>query len=215
MEILIIDHRPIVRSGLRTLLSDFPGFHICGEAISKEEAIPFIRQSPPDLLIANWCLGTLSGLELIQEVRTNGYCGKSLVLAESVTQQEFYEVKTSKVDGLLASTATEEEFMCALNLIRLGRTYYDSQLLVNLLANTADKKPENPPHDQLTNKELEVLQALGQGLSNRQIAGDLFVTEFTVKKHVSQVLAKLGLADRTHAALYANAKGIARYEVSV
>lgn len=214
MKILIIDPRPFVRSGLQILLSGSPDFQICGEVTSKEQAIRFVKENPPDLLIADWRFGSLSGLELVDAARTEGYTGKALLLADYVTQQEFRQVKAAEIDGLIASTAIQEEVTHALNLIRLGRRYYDSHLLVNFLGTLADGKTDLPPHDQLTNKELEVLQALGQGHSNRQIAEDLFVTEYTVKKHVSQVLAKLDLADRTHAALYANVKGIARYEVS-
>lgn len=215
MKILITDHRPFVRSGLSAILSAEPEFNIIGEVESGVQAIQSIKQHSPDLLISNWRFGTTSGLELIKELRKEGYAGKTLLLAEHVTKREFSQVKALHIEGLIASTAIQEEFIHALNLLRLGRRYYDSHILESFLETPSVGPSKSDPYHQLTEKELEVLQALGHGLSNRQIAESLFVTEYTVKKHVSQVLSKLELADRTHAALYANARGIACYEVSV
>lgn len=215
MKILIADHRPYVRKGLTAILAADSEIHSIDEVGSEGQAIARIKHHTPDLLISNWKTGTTSSIEFIKEARKRGYQGKVLLLAEYVSKHEFGEVKALSIEGLIAQTAIQEEFIHALQLLRMGRIYFDSNILANLLDSPSEYLQKADPFHQLTEKEVEVLQALGHGLSNRQIAESQFVTEYTVKKHVGQVLAKLELADRTHAALYANVKGISRYEVSV
>ena len=98
-------------------------------------------------------------------------------------------------------------------IISKGRKYYDPGVF-DLLMNSRDSRANDGHIEQLTPKEKEVLLELGMGLSNKEISQTMYITEYTVKKHVSQVLAKLGLSDRTHAALYANAKGLVTYVVN-
>lgn len=215
MNILIADHRPFVRKGLTAMLSAEPSYGVSRESSSEEHTLEILQKHPSDLLICHWKCGTHNGLELVQKARKVGYEGKVLLLVSNISKSELALAKKQNIDGLIAQTASPEEFIHALHLIRLGRRYYDSYILDSLLTPLSADYLEQNRTEQLTSKEMEVLCALGQGLSNRQIAELLYVTEYTVKKHVSQVLAKLRLGDRTHAALFANVKGIARYEVPV
>lgn len=215
MNILITDHRPFVRKGITAMLSSEPAYGLSRESSSEEHTLEILQTQPSELLICHWKSGKHNGLELIQKARKVGYKGKVLLLVSSISKSEFALAKNQNIDGLITQTASPEEFIHALHLISLGRCYYDSSILDSLMTPLSTDFLEQNPIDQLTSKEMEVLCALGQGLTNRQIAELLYVTEYTVKKHVSQVLAKLRLRDRTHAALYANIKGIAEYEVPV
>ena len=196
MKIMIADHRPFVRTGLTAMLSKEPEFQVVGEDETEIQILEGVKRHSPDLIISNWRFGTSSGLELIRNARGVGYEGKVLLLAEHVSKQEFAQAKALQIGGLIANTAIQEEFIHALNLLRMGKRYYDSNLFDSFLIKSAENLPKSDLLLQLTEKELEVLQTLGQGLSNRQIAQTLFVSEYTVKKHVSQVLSKLELADR-------------------
>ena len=110
--------------------------------------------------------------------------------------------------------ALPEELIHALQIVSRGRKYYDPGVLDLLMTSQELPFAIDGQIEQLTPKEKEVLLELGMGVPNKQISQTLFITEYTVKKHVSQVLAKLGLANRTNAALYANAKGLVTYNVN-
>ena len=136
------------------------------------------------------------------------------MLTSSTEERDFKRAKEISVDGYVLKEALPEELINALQIVSKGRKYYDPGVL-DLLMTSHERPFEIDGHiEQLTPKEKEVLLELGMGHSNKQISQTLFITEYTVKKHVSQVLAKLGLADRTNAALYANAKGLVTYNVN-
>lgn len=132
---------------------------------------------------------------LLQEMKNN--C-KFVVLTSSADRNDFKRAEDLDVDGYILKGAYPEEILLGINLISRGRRYYDPSILELML-----KKQNRSPMEELTPREQEVLRELGKGMTNKQIAQKLFITEYTVKKHVSQILAKLGLADRTQAALYA------------
>lgn len=119
------------------------------------------------------------------------------------------------VDGYLSFEAHPEELIYALRLIETGTKYYDPDIIDLLIAMHNEPRIDNSSLELLTTKENEVLQNIGMGFSNKQIAENLFISENTVKKHVSQVLSKLELSDRTQAALFANITGLATYKHAV
>lgn len=120
--------------------------------------------------------------------------------------------KEIRVDGYVLKEALPEELIHALKIISKGRKYYDPGVL-ELIIKSNDPFEDDGHLEQLTPKEKEVLMELGKGRSNKEISQVLYITEYTVKKHVSQILAKLDLTDRTQAALYANVKGLATYVI--
>ena len=210
MQIVLVDDHPLVRKGLTSILSLDPAIKVLGEATNSKEALILFQTATPDLAIVDLRLANESGLDLIEEAKQQGSTCKFVVLTSSTEERDFKRAKEIGVDGYVLKEALPEELIHALQIISRGRKYYDPGVF--------DLSQESPFEDdrhieQLTPKEKEVLLELGMGLSNKQISQTLFITEFTVKKHVSQVLAKLELADRTNAALYANAKGLVSYQV--
>jgi len=158
-----------------------------------------IKQNKPDLALIDLRLGTECGLDIISAAKKHDVGTKFIVLTSSASIDDFMMAEECGAEGYILKEALPEELLFAIRLVNRGRKYYDPELLEYKL-----KQHDNAYSEQLTDREKEVLKELGNGLNNRQIAEKLFITENTVKKHVSQILAKLNLNDRTQAALYAN-----------
>jgi DNA-binding NarL/FixJ family response regulator len=213
MKVVIVDDHPLVRNGLTSILSLDGTMEVLGEATNSREALELFKTTNPDLVLVDLRLGNESGLELITDAKRLGVTCKFVVLTSSSEENDFKKAKEIGVEGYILKEALPEELLHALTVIRKGRKYYDTAVL-DLLMNSNHPLVEDGHIEQLTPKEKEILIELGKGHSNKEISKTLYITEFTVKKHVSQVFAKLGLADRTQAALYANAKGLVTYVVS-
>ncbi|MDP4098962.1 response regulator transcription factor [Paenibacillus sp. P96] len=207
MKIVIVDDHPLVRRGLAAVISMQPNVQFAGEAKNQREALMVLEETQPDLVLLDLKLGDESGLDIIKASRRKGFSGKFILLTSSASREDFLKAEEAGVDGYVLKEALPEELLYAIQLVSKGRKYYDPTILENKLREDAGSLT-----DELTPKEREVLIELGQGACNREIAAKLFISEFTVKKHVSQILAKLRLTDRTQAALYANAIGLAKYE---
>lgn len=208
MRIVVVDDQTLIRKGVISILSLQETMEVSGEAKNKQEALVLIQRKKPDLTIVNFDLRKGYGLEVIIEARQAGATCRFAVLTYSKDPMFFARAKELGVHGYISLNAQPEELIYAIQVIQKGRKYYDPDI-VDLLIQT-QKKPQvdNNLVEKLTIKEKEVLKKLGMGFSNRQISESLFITENTVKKHVSHVLSKLNLGDRTQAALYANQAGL-------
>ncbi|MHA6532860.1 response regulator [Paenibacillus sp. BAC0078] len=209
MKIVIVDDHPLVRRGLAAVISMQSNLQFAGEATNGQEALLVIEETQPDLVLIDLKLADESGLDVIKAARSRGLISKFILLTSSASREDFLKAEEVLVDGYVLKEALPEELLFAIQLVHKGRKYYDPGLMEDKM-----RMSGNSPTDELTPKEKEVLIELGQGACNREIASRLFISEFTVKKHVSQILAKLQVADRTQAALYANAVGLTKYEMS-
>ena len=212
MKVVLIDDHPLIRRGLKSLFElSGSSFEVLGEATNSKEALEILHTVIPDIAIVDLRLGEDSGIDLILEATRLGITCKFVIFTSSAKEEDFNRAKKIGVSGYLLKEALPEELIHALQMIGKGRKYYDPAVL-DLM--TKVQTPLDDGHiEQLTPKEKEILIELGKGHSNKEISQSLYITEFTVKKHVSQVFAKLGLADRTQAALYANAKGLVKYVI--
>lgn len=209
MKVVIVDDHPLVRKGLTSILALDESMEVLGEATNSREAMELFNSLRPDLALVDLRLANESGLDLITKAMKQGIECKFVVLTSSIEEKDFIRAKETGVDGYVLKEAFPEELIHALKVVGKGRKYYDPGVLD--LAMRSGEAVDNGELEQLTPKEKEVLIELGKGHSNKEISKTLFITEYTVKKHVSQILAKLGLVDRTQAALYANAKGLVTY----
>jgi len=204
MNIVIVDDHPLIRQGLIAVISVERDMNLIGESANGDEAVETITRTKPDIALVDLRLMDMSGLDIVKMCMAKVPACKYIILTSSVDQEDFRRARELGVHGYILKEAFPEELISAIRLVYRGRKYYDPSM-VDLMMN----KDENDFRiEQLTSRELEVLRALGEGLKNKDIAKKLFITEYTVKKHVSQVLAKLDLADRTQAALYAQEKRI-------
>ncbi|WP_068963685.1 response regulator transcription factor [Desulfosporosinus sp. BG] len=198
MRIISIDDFPLSRLGLIAILEQEEEFEFVGQASSVMEALDVIRRSEPDIIILDLVLKDESGLDILSETKKQGYECKWVVLTASFNSEDFRRASDLGIDGYILKDAMPEEIVSAIRLVSKGRKYYDPAIMELIM-----KQSKIEVVDLLTPREHEVLRALGTGLTNKDIAQQLFISECTVKKHVSQVLAKLGFSGRTQAALYA------------
>ncbi|MEO4054509.1 response regulator transcription factor [Solibacillus sp. CAU 1738] len=215
MKILLVDDQVIIRRGLISILSLQNTMEVSGEASNKQEALLLIQREKPDLVIVDFHLGKECGLDLITEARQIGCTCKFAILTYSKDPISFERAKAMDVDGYISLNSHPEELIYAFQMIQKGRKYYDPDIIDLLVQSHMKPRMDNSRVALLTSKEREVLQKIGLGFSNKQIAKNLFITENTVKKHVSQVLTKLDLGDRTQVALYANETGLVQYKHDV
>ena len=208
MKVVLVDDHPLVRKGLASVLSLEKDIDVIGESGSIQEALNLIDTQNPDLTLVDIRLGKEYGLDLIEKIRknkNNENC-KFIVLTSSTHEQDFKKAEAVGAQGYVLKEALPEELLYAIRLVDKGRKYYDPGLMESMMHGSDDTGIV----EELTPRETDVLVALGQGLCNKDIAKKLFITEYTVKKHVSQILGKLELTDRTQAALYAHSKGLVK-----
>lgn len=202
MNILIVDDHPLVHRGIAAILSLEKDIKIVGLASNLEEATDLINKEHPDIILVDLKLGSQSGLDIIRYCKKRNLDCKSVLLTSSIDPDDFSNAQKLGIEGYISKRALPEEFLSAIRLISRGRKYFDSGLLDLIIRKDEDNLT------QLTRREKEVLIALGQGLNNKEIAKKLYITEHTVKKHVTQVLAKLELTGRTQAAIYVHKNGL-------
>jgi len=199
---VIIDDHPLVRSGVQQALDRADELRVVASAGSVDQALAAIARTRPDLAIVDLRLPGGGGLKLIRQARNQVPDCRFVIFSSFASSSDVAEALALEVDGYVLKESLPEELIMALRLVLEGRRYYAPEILkvaVNL---------KEEPLDQLTPRETEVLHLLAKGLSNKEIADKLFVSENTVKTHVSRILGKLGMEHRTEAALYAVSKGI-------
>ncbi|WP_438433916.1 LuxR C-terminal-related transcriptional regulator [Gorillibacterium sp. sgz500922] len=197
VRVIVVDPYQLVRRGITSILSGESDIEVCGESADRNETLALIGSERPDVCIMNNRINQESGLDVIGQLKKAGAECRFVYLTSSMKPFELQQALQLGVEGVVLKEALPEELIFAVRMIGRGRKYYDFEMLE---ARLLDRQPEN--EHQLTPKEQEVLEMLSLGLTNKEIASRLFVTEYTVKKHVSQILGKLNLSDRTKAALY-------------
>lgn len=197
MRVLIVDDHPLVRKGISAILSFEDKIDDIKEASSIKEAINIIGTKSPEVTIIDLNLGREDGLEIIKRSREMNMNTKFIVLTSSSKREDFTRVQSLNIDGYILKEAFAEDIIYAINTVARGKKFFDPEVVKYQM------EERNSLFD-LTPREKDVLQELGKGLSNIEIAQRLFISENTVKKHVSNILSKLRLNHRTEAALYVN-----------
>ena len=200
--ILITDDHAIVRQGLRTYLDLQPDLHVVGEAANGEQAIEMARDLLPDIVLMDLVMPKMNGVEATRGVTTVSPSSKVIVLTSfSEDEQVFASIKAG-AQGYLMKDVLPSELAKAIRTVNKGEAQLDPEIARKLMHEFSNPQPTKPKHD-LTERELEVLRLISLGKTNREISEDLVLSEKTVKTHVSNILQKLHLNDRTQAAVYA------------
>jgi DNA-binding NarL/FixJ family response regulator len=207
VRVMIVDDHPVVRRGLRAFLETQPGMVVVGEAGDGREAMRELATGEPDLVLLDLHLPDTPGSELIPEMRRWNPNVKVLVLTGFAARHEVVPAIRAGADGYLLKDTDPDQLADAIRELADGRTVYAQEAAAALSAYVSGGDPSEALSG-LTAREREVLAGLGQGWSNARLAEELFVSEKTVKTHVSAVLRKLGLNDRTQAALFAVKSGL-------
>jgi two-component system, NarL family, response regulator LiaR len=199
IRVVIADDHPVVRQGLRTFLESREGITVVGEAATGQQAIARVARLRPDVVLIDLVMPELDGLEAITRIRARDPDVKIIVLTSFAGDDQVLPAVRAGACGYLLKDVEPAELERAIRAAHQGYALLDPAVTAQVLREVARPRPA----DRLTPRERQVLALLGHGRSNREIARALVITEKTVKTHVSNILAKLGLADRTQAALYA------------
>lgn len=207
IEVLLVDDHEVVRRGLKELLSDEPDIEVVAEAGSADEALAVAMHLEPDVAVVDVRLGEneTDGIALCRELRSRPGGPRCLVLTAFDDQEAMVGAIMAGASGYLLKQVRGQDVVNAVREVAAGRSLLDPLTTARLL-----DKMRNPvqrdPMAALSERERSVLELIGQGLSNREIAEQLFLAEKTVKNYVTSLLAKLGMQRRTQAAAW-----VARY----
>lgn len=211
IRILIADDHHVVRRGLVFFLKTQPEIEIIGEARDGKEAVEMTIKLLPDVVLMDLEMPNMNGIEATREIIKSCPNIKIMMLTSFSDQDHVIPAIEAGASGYQLKDIEPDELVQAIIHLKNGENQLHPKATSHLLSHvTANSSEERKPLDGLTKRELEVLKEIAKGKSNKEIASDLFITEKTVKTHVSNVLSKLGLADRTQAALYAVRNGVMR-----
>lgn len=206
IQIVVVDDHPIVRDGLAAVLGTQPDFAVVGEAGDGEAALRLVETAQPDVMLLDLEMPGLDGVGVLQRLRQRGSGVPVIVFTAFDTDERIVEALRAGARGYLLKGAPRAELFAAVRVVHGGGSLLQPVIATRLIART--QQMEQPAGEELTARELEVLQLLAQGLSNRAIGEQLVVTERTVKFHVSSILGKLGAGNRTEAVAIANQRGL-------
>ncbi|HEY8625792.1 MAG TPA: response regulator transcription factor [Solirubrobacteraceae bacterium] len=209
IRVLIVDDHAVVREGLRTFLELQDGIEVVGEAANGEEALDAVTQRRPDVVVMDLVMPKLDGVGAMRELQRRGRAPRVLVLTSFLDDERLMPAIEAGAAGYLLKNVDPAELARAVRAAHAGEALLDPSVAARLVERIAGgERPGSTGLDELTPREREVFERIAQGRSNKQIALELGVAEKTVKTHVGHLLAKLGVADRTQAALLAVREGL-------
>ena len=200
IRILIVEDHHVVRKGLMALLQASPEVEIVGEAADGLEAIERFHALRPDITLMDLRLPKLGGADVITQLRAADPTARFIVLTTFDGDEDIYRALQAGARAYLLKGMTVDELLSTIRVVHSGRT--------RIPAAIAEKLAERVSGQELTPRELAVLQRIVAGRANKEIATDLHISETTVKSHINSLLSKLGVADRTHAATLALQRGL-------
>ncbi|MEZ4727419.1 MAG: response regulator transcription factor [Caldilineaceae bacterium] len=209
IRVLIADDHAIVRRGLRTLIASQSDMEVVGEAANGVEAVLQTRTTQPDLVLMDMVMPRQDGAAAIREIKKEHPLVRILVLTSFAEDDKIFPAIKSGALGYLLKDTDTDQLLQAIRDVSDGKSSLDPNVALRVIRELNHVSNLPPTADPLTERELEVLQLVAQGLTNSEIAERLALGERTVGNHISSILSKLHLANRTQAALYALREGIA------
>lgn len=204
IKILVVDDHAIVRKGLVALLNTIDGLRVIAEASDGEQAVVAHRIHKPDVTLMDLRLPKLGGADAIASIRKEQPSARVIVLTTFDGDEDIFRALQAGAKGYLLKGMDAAELTEAIRAVYAGRS--------RIPASIAEKLAERMGGPELTTRELEVLKRIVAGRSNKEIGGDLHISEATVKTHINSILSKLGVSDRTQAATSALQRGIVHLE---
>ncbi|MCO5203443.1 MAG: response regulator transcription factor [Anaerolineae bacterium] len=213
IQLLLVDDQSLFREGLRTLLSVWPDLAVVGEASNGEEAIEQAQLLRPDVVLMDLRMPVLDGVAATQRIRQTVPTSQVIILTTFDDDEYVFEGLRAGAVGYLLKDVSSTKLVEAIRSAARGETFLQPSVAAKVVAEftrlsqSAETRPQ-PLVEPLSNREMEILEILATGASNKEIAAQLFIAEGTVKNHVTNILGKLGVRDRTQAALKAKELGL-------
>jgi NarL family two-component system response regulator LiaR len=207
IRVLIVDDHSVVREGLQAFLQLQDGLEVVGEAADGEEAIEAASRLQPDVILMDLVMPRLGGVAAMRRLREEVPEARVIVLTSFLDDDKLLPALRAGAAGYLLKNAEPQDLARAVRAAHAGEALLDPVVAARLVETLAAEDGQQPL-DRLTPREREVLVLIGRGFSNKRIANELDLAEKTVKTHVGHVLAKLGVTDRTQAAVVAVQAGI-------
>ncbi len=213
IRVLVADDQALVRAGFRMIIRAETGMEVVGEAGDGLEAVALARELAPDVVLMDIRMPEMDVVEATRRIVRDGASPRVLVLTTFDLDEYVFGALRAGASGFLLKDAPEDQLISAIRVIATGGSLFapsvTRRLIEDFARRDANRKPP-PALDDLTAREAEVLRLVARGRSNAEIAGDLVVSEHTVKTHVAHILGKLGLRDRTQAVVVAYESGLVR-----
>jgi DNA-binding NarL/FixJ family response regulator len=214
IKVVVTDDQDLVREGLRMMLEAEADIEVVGEAGDGKEALDVARRLDPDVLLMDVRMPELDGIEATARLVAGGGRARVLVLTTFDLDEYVYRAMKAGASGFLLKDATREQLAAAVRTVAAGDALLAPAITRRLIEDFCHRPPPGPDLPEaaagLSGRESEVLRLLARGLSNAEIAGELFLSEATVKSHVARVLQKLRLRDRVQAVVFAYETGVVR-----
>ncbi|MGW0197730.1 response regulator [Nonomuraea sp. NPDC003201] len=206
IRLLIADDHPIVRDGIRGMFAGDPGFEVLGEAGDGAQAVELARALDPDVILMDLRMPRMDGVSAIKELARLGIAARVLVLTTYDTDRDVLPAIEAGATGYLLKDTGRDELVRAVRTAARGEAVLSPSVATRLLGQV------RAPADPLSARELEVLQLIADGATNREVATRLFISEATVKSHVLHIYTKLGVNDRAAAVAVAFRRGLLTLE---
>jgi DNA-binding NarL/FixJ family response regulator len=202
IRVLIVDDHPVVRAGLASLLRRQAGVKVAGAAHSADEALEILKRSGVDVILLDLRMPGINGIDLLNLLKANEKKPRVIILSSYEYEEEIYQAMKAGARGYLSKNAPREEIVAAIEIVMGGGAYLPERMVQWLT--------ERESRTGLSAREIEILEMVSRGLTNKEIAGVLQISHYTVRNHINHISAKLQVADRTEAATAALRQGIIR-----
>ncbi len=211
IKVLLVDDHDIVRIGVRSFLCSFDDIEVVGEAANGQEAVDLTAELSPDIILMDMLMPVMDGIQAIREIRDRKLPGRIIALTSFATDDKLFPAIKAGAMGYLLKDSTPQELLEAIRRVHRGEPSLAPDIARKVLSELSQSGEESttPTPDPLTPRELDTLRLVAKGKSNKAIAEDMFVSEATVRTHMTSILSKLHLANRVEATLYALREGIA------
>ena len=210
IKVLLVDDHEMVRIGLAAVLATEEDIEVVGEASNGQEGIRLAQEYKPDVVLMDLVMEGMDGIETTRRILQILPDCKVIVLTSYIDDEKIYPVIEAGAFSYLLKTSRATEIAQAIRAAASGQPVLESQVASKIMNRFRQNTKKEPlPHEELTEREMEVLKLIAKGKSNQEVADELFIGVKTVKFHVTNILAKLGCEDRTQAAIYAFKHGLA------
>lgn len=206
IKVVVVDDHDMVRKGIISYLLTESNITVVGEARSGSEGVKLVNKVKPDIVLMDLLMEDGNGITATKEILSSLPTCKVIIITSYYDDQQVFPALEAGAFSYLLKTASAEEIVHAIHKAVKGETTIEPKVATKML--NRFRHNERKPHDELTEREIDVLKCLGEGMTNQEISEELFIGIKTVKTHVSNILSKLCVSDRTQAAVYANRNGI-------